>query len=348
MQVFVYEFITGGGLWSLGDALPGGSLLPEGEAMAAAIAADLCSAGHQPRMTRDARLPLALGPDAVPIASASDERSCFARLASECDWTLVIAPESDGMLLERCQWVNEGGGRLLSPSAELIALASDKCFAAEHLHRQGVATPRGIRLLPGQAISHAVVDCFPAVLKPIDGCGSQGVHLVASATELEAEKIDRPMRLERFVAGRAASVAVLCGPKQLVPLPACQQRLSQDGRFTYLGGRLPLSVDLDRRARRLAVAAVKTLPAPRGYIGVDLVLGDDSGGGDDCVIEINPRLTTSYVGLRALCADNLAAAMIAVASGSEPSLSWDRDSIEFAADGQVAVTHGDRQGHILR
>jgi predicted ATP-grasp superfamily ATP-dependent carboligase len=347
MQVFVYEFITGGGLWSLGDEPPDGSLLAEGSAMAAAVAADFCKAGHDVRTMQDVRLPTT-PTTPVPVASREEERFYLSRLASEAEWTLVIAPETNGVLLERCQWVNECGGRLLSPSAELIELTSDKCRTVDHLHRLGVSVPRGIRVLPGQAISRAAVDYFPAVLKPIDGCGSQGVRLVANCAELEAAAIDRPMRLERFVAGRAASVAVLCGPKQLVPLPACQQRLTSDGRFTYLGGRLPLSEDLDRRARQLAMAAVKSLPAPLGYIGVDLVLGDNSDGLEDCVIEINPRLTTSYVGLRALCADNLAAAMIAVASGSEPSLSWRGDSIEFAANGQVAVTHGDRQGHVLR
>ena len=343
MQVFVYEFITGGGLWALGDEPPNGPLLAEGSAMAAAVAADFRKAGHDVRTMHDVRMPTT-PTTAVPIASGEQERFYFARLASEADWTLVIAPESDGMLLQRSRWVNECGGRLLSPSAELIALTSDKCLAADHLHRQGVSAPCGVCILPGQPISLAAADCFPAVLKPIDGCGSQDVRQVANAAELEAAAINRPMRLERFVAGRAASVAVLCGPKQLVPLPACQQRLTGDGRFTYLGGRLPLSADLDRRARRLAMSAVKSLPAPRGYIGVDLVLGEDPDGCDDYVIEINPRLTTSYVGLRALCVDNLAAAMIAVASGNEPSLSWRGDSIEFAADGTVATIRGESPG----
>ena len=36
------------------------------------------------------------------------------------------------------------------------------------------------------------------------------------------------------------------------------------------------------------------------------MLGDDPAGADDVVIEINPRLTTSYLGLRRLARDNLA------------------------------------------
>jgi predicted ATP-grasp superfamily ATP-dependent carboligase len=41
------------------------------------------------------------------------------------------------------------------------------------------------------------------------------------------------------------------------------------------------------------------LPQPLGYLGVDLILGEDGNGAVDCVVEINPRLTTSYVGLQA-------------------------------------------------
>ena len=52
------------------------------------------------------------------------------------------------------------------------------------------------------------------------------------------------------------------------------------------------------------------MPGLSGYVGVDVVLGND---GRDWAIEINPRLTTSYVGLRALAGFNLAEAMLAVA-----------------------------------
>jgi predicted ATP-grasp superfamily ATP-dependent carboligase len=65
---------------------------------------------------------------------------------------------------------------------------------------------------------------------------------------------------------------------------------------------------------------VATLPTPLGYLGVDLVLGDDPSGADDRVIEINPRLTTSYVGLRAAALCNLAEAMLLTACAMSGAL----------------------------
>src|SRR5439155_18033918 len=118
-------------------------------------------------------------------------------------------------------------------------------------------------------------------------------------------------------------------------MPACQQRLSHDGRFTYLGGQLPLSPALDARARRLALSAADALPQPRGYLGIDLVLGEAADGSGDRVIEINPRLTTSYVGLRATAATTLAAAMLAIAAGESADLRFGSEPVEFTADGRL-------------
>ncbi len=66
-----------------------------------------------------------------------------------------------------------------------------------------------------------------------------------------------------------------------------------------------------------------------------MVLGDGTDGQEDAVIEVNPRLTTSYVGLRALANENLSEAMLAVASGKPPRLSFSDCPLEFDADGTV-------------
>ena len=68
----------------------------------------------------------------------------------------------------------------------------------------------------------------------------------------------------------------------------CTQKLSDDGRFRYLGGACCLSLTSRARATRLALRAVMTLPQPLGYLGIDMILGERSDGSDDVVIEINP------------------------------------------------------------
>ena len=69
-----------------------------------------------------------------------------------------------------------------------------------------------------------------------------------------------------------------------------------------------------------------------GSVGVDLILGADR----DVAVEINPRLTTSYVGLRVLAAENLAGEMIHIAAGGvRRPVMWHGGLIRFASDGTV-------------
>ena len=68
-----------------------------------------------------------------------------------------------------------------------------------------------------------------------------------------------------------------------------------------------------------------------------MVLGNDPSGNDDVVIEVNPRLTTSYVGLRKLVRENLAAAMLAAAQGQAFELSTHPHRVKFAADGSADI-----------
>ena len=66
---------------------------------------------------------------------------------------------------------------------------------------------------------------------------------------------------------------------------------------------------------------------------MDLVLGDADDGSLDVVIEINPRLTTSYIGLRALLPQNLPALMVSMAEGSRVEVELTERLVEFDADG---------------
>jgi predicted ATP-grasp superfamily ATP-dependent carboligase len=163
-----------------------------------------------------------------------------------------------------------------------------------------------------------------------------GVRLVRDEGELRAAiACGKQFRLEVYQPGLPASVSVLTGPGRLHILPACRQLLSDDGQFRYLGGRAPLSADLCRRAESLGRAVAAVLPSAVGYFGIDLVLGDEADGSADVVIEVNPRLTTSYVGLRRIARMNLAEAMLLAARGEQVDLSFDPGPVQFAADGEL-------------
>ena len=333
---FLYEYITGGGMRALEpDRPPAGSLLAEGSAMVRCLAEDLlaCSA-TEVILFRDTRLKDTFdvpGCRLEDVRSSQSEREQFAQLAAQADATIVIAPEFAGQLRERCIWATAAGARLLSPDLSFVELASDKHRTADHLQHANVPVAAG-RLLQFDDPLPADFS-YPAVIKPVDGAGSLGVRLLQSRdSPLEPPPWAARMRLEQFCQGTAASVSVLSGPRAATTLLAgCRQRLSADGHFSYLGGEWPLAPELARRAARLATAVVSALPPTVGYWGMDLVLGNASDGSEDVLIEVNPRLTTSYIGLRRRAKTNLAAAMISIAEGQRVAIEFDDRPLRFDA-----------------
>jgi predicted ATP-grasp superfamily ATP-dependent carboligase len=279
-------------------------------------------------------LQLALGScQVVDVLSRSSHDEELERLAAGADATILIAPEFDGILWKTARRATAGGARLLSPSLEFIRIAADKQRTCESLQAAGVPVPAG-RILESDEPLPAEFE-YPAIVKPVDGAGSQDTYFVRGLQDPPPAYAWR-RRLERYVPGLPASVAMLCGPKGCVALAPCRQRISDDGRLRYLGGELPLAVGLAERAQALAERAVAATPPAVGYVGVDLILGREPDGSEDAVIEINPRLTTSYVGLRAAAKSNLAEAMWHAGSGDLRPIAFVDRPIEFDADGNVS------------
>lgn len=335
MHFFLYEWCTGGGLVNEPGALPA-SLVREGAALAGVVAADLIRmAGARVSALRDPRVvQLALhGCDVVDVQSSAEHFDEFERLAATADATILLAPEFDNILLKSARRVVACGGNLRSPAPEFIRLTADKHKTCEQLAAAGVPVPTGRLLEPELKLPADFA--YPAVLKPVDGAGSQDMFLVATSYD-EPPPYAWPRRLERYVPGLAASVAFLCGPEGRVPLLPCRQHISEDGRLRCRGGELPLATGLADRAAALADRALAALPTTQGFVDVDLVLGRDPVGDEDVVIEINPRLTASYAGLRSAARGNLAEAMIRVAEGVTVPVEFLPRPLEFDALGNVS------------
>ncbi|MGB6043630.1 MAG: ATP-grasp domain-containing protein [Pirellulales bacterium] len=346
MNIFVFEFVTGGGF--LGMDTPPSSLLGEGRAMVQALGSDFRSISAEGKVTvlRDPRFPMSIpGCHVVTVPNAAERDTVFCELARQADWTVVIAPEFDGHLADYYKRVHSAGGRILGPSSEFVEITSDKHRTADALCRAGVPVVGGVRVQAGSLLPLDVN--YPAVVKRIDGAGSADMRLVRTRdVAVQWGPVEFDARLEPFVPGLAVSVAVLCGVDDATALAPCHQRIAVDDDFHYLGGSLPLQDLHARRATRLGMAAVGSIDGGFGYVGVDMVL-DDKCSAESCsgdrVIEINPRLTTSYVGLRAAYRQNLARCMLALADGRPIELSTSTDAVEFDADGVVrsmAVSNG--------
>ena len=300
IRVFVYEYLTSGTHERLSE-----SLAREGRAMLEAVLVDLqaCS-------------------DVSVVLSEGAEESHFRAAARLADFALVIAPEFDDILARRCEWAVEEGCRLLGPSVEAVRLTTDKMRLAQHVTKAGVPT------IPAIPMTVTPPWCPPYVCKPRHGAGSQDTFLVHDLATLPTlpDMILQPYRTPRH------------GPMSLAfigrhPLLLMRQQLSDDGRFHYLGGERALDVD-DTPYRTLAREAINAVPGLAGYFGLDLLWPE--GEDRPVVVEINPRLTTSYVGLRTLCEGNLMQTLLDIALGRETAPPVFRaGAMRFSCDGTI-------------
>jgi tyramine---L-glutamate ligase len=358
MPVFVHEFFCSG---AFDGDLGASSLAREGLAMLAALVEDFSRCDQI-----DGGVVTTLGarlrgvPRAARIAeraqvswveSPAQERSLFLRLASRSQGTLVIAPETGGRLLERRRLTDAAGGRFLGPSPEAIGLCGDKLRLHEHLTRHFLPTLSTTRCdLSANNLDYP----FPIVVKPRDGAGSVNTYLIHDRDELEqrreglatafAETSKEPI-VQPYLAGRPLSVAALIGTgsDRIEVLPLAEQRLTGDDRFHYQGGRIPardVSPQIVSAATQLVIETCGTLPGLSGYIGFDLILS----AAEPCmrIVEVNPRLTTSYVGYRRLTSENIAARMLSSSPAggqferSVGDITWNKlAAVEFDADGAV-------------
>lgn len=339
MRIFVYEYVTGGGWHHVSpDATPNAHLLAEARAMLQALATDLAALPEcQVVALHDARLsPLAL-PANIEVRQVSGlkgEILAFEAAVRESDAVLLIAPEFSDHLTRRATEVESTNAPLISPHSEFIAIAADKWRIYAKWRDARVQTPESSLVRHGGELKRALP--VPVVAKPVDGCGSMGMQLIpAGQRTIVWDDIPDIALVQEYCPGTSASVAVLCGPFRFQSLPGCFQHISDDGSFRYQGGAGPLPERLNRRAQILTHLAIKVMPPAIGYVGVDLILGEAEDGSQDYVIEINPRLTTSYVGLRMLSETNLAQAMLDVAQGREPQLAWKPGRVAWTADGVV-------------
>ena len=162
---------------------------------------------------------------------------------------------------------------------------------------------------------------MPAVRKLRDGVGCEGFARIDSTGD--AGPVPMPTRLEAFAPGMPVGVSCICGPDAIECLPPLRQRFTVAEPLQYLGSEpLESHAEADRATRlaRRAVAAVAHAAggnAPAGWVGVDMILGARDDGRADRVLEVNPRLTTSFVRLAAGSPRSLVRAMLDVAAGSQ-------------------------------
>jgi len=290
VKLFVYEFVTGGGM--AGAPLPPG-LAHEADLMVQSLLGDLAEIpGVHCLTSRDSRLPPVTGVETLLAAPGEDPFSLYARGLAAADAAWPTAPETGGAL-ERLGRLTLSHGRLLLGShPDAVRLTASKRATVTAL------SAAGIRAVPTFGLEDDLPD-LPGrwVLKPDDGAGSEDTLLVADwrAARSGLERKGPGFVAQPWIEGDAVSLSLLCGAGEMRLLSCNRQRVRVTGGRVALAG-IGVNAEAERAKEFIPLAGriAEAIPLLWGHVGVDLVA--EAGG--PVVLEINPRLTTSYCGLR--------------------------------------------------
>ncbi|MDE2485330.1 MAG: ATP-grasp domain-containing protein [candidate division NC10 bacterium] len=318
----MHESITAGGL---GESSIPPTLLAEGRMMLEALLADLLDLQeHRLTVQVDRRYcpQLRTCPGLQVVNSRNSYSQCFRQMVDEADAAFLIAPETGGRLEAITAMVEDCGKLVIGSSAAGIKAAGNKMQTYRLLKARGIPTPRTLRLRPADdpASVGRRLD-YPVVVKPIDGVGCHSVFIARRQSELERtiaaarqKAPDTTLLAQAYIDGVHASVSLLTDGSRSLPLTLNLQEIRGRSRLRYHGGCVPFDHPLRALAFRRAEEVIQAIPGLKGYVGIDLVLTDH----DAVVIDVNPRLTTSYVGVRKVLRQNPAALILDAVAGKLP------------------------------
>ena len=330
MRVLIHEYFCCGGL--AGRPLDSG-LLATGGGMLRGLVEDFHAAGQDVAVVLDTRVPLRLPGRVITLDAVSPQHSldAFDHALSTVDAALVVAPEPDDILPSLLERVERAGVINLGSASVAVRTVSDKHAVAQRLSVAGIAVPAGAL---GLEHAHKMLETYGEIVtKPNRGAGCIDTLVCRSAADLAALPRRNDWLVQQRIRGMAASVAFML-PERGTPIPlrAGVQGVgiaddAHSGRLAYSGGHLPLGPDLESRAIRLGLAALRHLPDLRGFVGIDLVLGDSAE--QDTLIEVNARPTVAYAGLRRVARFNIADLIL----GHPTRLEWNAVAVRYQADG---------------
>ncbi|HEY8118797.1 MAG TPA: ATP-grasp domain-containing protein [Methylophilaceae bacterium] len=292
MKIFVCEFITGGGLYRepLSAALAG-----EGTLMRDALLRDLAQLPDIVISTSyDSRLPAPQHINQVVTISEQDDAwTIWNECISDADAVWAIAPETDGILAKLTALVQYHNKILLGCGMQAVEIATSKMKTFQIL----------------QAASINTVPCYtagswpseepgPWVAKLDDGVGCGGTVCFDNSAQLAAWLLDisdTKYIIQPYLLGIPASLSILCKQGHAWLLSCNQQKVTlENSKFSYHGSILNGMAEYWPAFEQLANQIAAAIPTLAGYIGVDVIVHKTQIE----VLEINPRLTTSYVGLQ--------------------------------------------------
>ena len=307
----MFEYICGGGF--VGQPLPP-SLAAEGGMMLEALLADLLMLdGVELCVPMDARCAKPDLPNGaiVTVGPGQDLNRLLADLLTDVDLFWPIAPETDGILQSLVELAGNANVQVLASNTDTLAICANKWQTCRALARHSIPAVETRYLDAGGAGLGDEV-----VIKIADGVGCADSRVIGKArlpAAIAEFKSPRAYVMQPYLKGQPASLSCLFKHGQAWLLCYNHQQIDlHQGRFALRGCLVNAPSSLLNYYRDLLSKIAAALPGLWGYVGVDIIEHAALG---PLVLEINPRLTTSYTGIRRATGINVAEQVLRLMDG---------------------------------
>jgi len=232
----------------------------------------------------------------VNIRADDTFRSVWRKWIGHCDAAWPIAPETGGILEQLCLDVEVAGVPLLTSPAAAVRVAASKLATARRLGLSALPVAHTLALAEWRPRAGR-----PFVIKPDDGAGCEGVRIIHDPARSPMPGSMQGWIAQDLLNGEPLSLSALFAQGRARLLSGNRQRIEPRGDgFILKACRVNAFADADGRWQALAEAVARALPELWGYAGIDLILTAEG----PVILEINPRLTASYAGLRLATGEN--------------------------------------------
>lgn len=270
MKVLLFEYVTGGGF--LDETIPE-SLAHEGQIMIDALRSNF------------EKLP------DVEIVLFQVKENVFAEFQHalknvQAAW--IIAPELDGILEKLCLQVEQANKILLTSPAKAVAKTANKLTTFEILTAAQIPTVK-TEIFNSEKNYDKTCEW---VIKPFDGAGAENTFLLQTEKDWSALPcFEKDFLIQPHIHGEKRSLSCLFQNGTTRVLCVNLQQFDIENQVFKLKNIDVNFTQDDGSYQKLATKIAQAFPDLFGYVGIDLIENDTG-----CfVLEINPRLTTSFV-----------------------------------------------------
>jgi len=326
-KIFIFEYVSGGGFNNI--ELPS-SLFCEGFAMLRSLISDFKKIDYEISSLLDHRiisLSQYLNADFIDILNPDENFILkFKDNLKECKYCFIIAPEFSNILYNLTKIAFMMNKVILSVNLEGIRLASSKLLTYNYFKTHSVLTPitysipyKNNRLDLNFIIKKLNEINKPIIIKPDDGVGAESIYYFKNRRQIEnffkryEDKFDlsRNFILQEYINGDNLSISLIIYRDSNPLILSVNSQLIQikDTNYDsqYFGGYTPVGNYYSIKAQIQANLQKIDLTKFNSYLGIDFIHDKQNL---NYFIEINPRLTTSYIGIRNIIKTNLVELML--------------------------------------